>query len=96
MKILEEKAKKRPRLNNEEQEKQLASKFEQIEYEKELGTIVKRLVKLLPEQIQEEMERKHLNLAFGLAPAPNLKPPSMGSIWSTIQRWPDIKKPTNS
>lgn len=49
-KIFEERAKaKKPRLNNDEQDKQLASKYEPLEYINELTSIVQKLLKILPE-----------------------------------------------
>ena len=51
-KISEEKAKaKKPKINNEEQEKQLASKYESLEATTELNAIVEKLLKNLPEGI---------------------------------------------
>jgi len=51
-KISEEKAKaKKPKINNEEQEKQLASKYESLEATTELNAIVEKLLKNLPEVI---------------------------------------------
>ena len=51
-KISEERAKaKKPKLNNEGQDKQLASKYESLEVSAELNTIVEKLLKNLPESI---------------------------------------------
>ena len=42
------------------------------------------------------MEKKHLNIAFGLAPAPTLSRPLIGSQWNIIVKWPNTqaKKPS--
>lgn len=37
------------------------------------------------------MEKKHLNVAFGLAPAPTLSRPKIGSLWNCIAKWPNIQ-----
>ena len=77
-KVNEERAKaKKPRVNNDELDK-LGGKFEPLEYVNELAAIVQKLLKNLPETIQIAMERK-LNVAFGLAPAPTLCRPQIGS-----------------
>lgn len=69
-KISEERAKaKKPKLNSDGQDKQLASKYESLEYTNELNAVVERLLKTLPENIQQQMA-KHLNIAFGLTSAP--------------------------
>ena len=90
-KISEEKAKaKKPKLNADGQDKQLASKYEQLEYANELVTIVEKLLKTLPENIQPAMT-KHLNIAFGLATEAMIRPP-LGTVWNQIEHWPMSKK----
>lgn len=93
-KVNEERAKaKKPRINSDEADK-LVGKYEPLEYVNELTTIVQKLLKNLPELIQNAMEKK-LNIAFGLAPAPTLSRPAIGSQWNVITKWPNLgKKPS--
>ena len=87
-KISEEKAKaKKPKLNDDKLEAQLAQKYEKITYEQEMGRLVKELSKGLAEDVAPVFERKYLNRIFGLGKTQNPNP-TLGKVWNQIIVWP--------
>lgn len=88
MKINEEKAKaKKPKVNEEKLEIQLATKFEAISYESEMTRISKDLVKGCPEAVQPILLKNHLNLLLGLK-VEQADRPTLGSVWNQVTVFP--------
>ena len=67
MKINEEKAKtKKPRMNEEKLDQQLASKYEKTTFEAEMSRVVKEMVKNIPDEVKPILEQNwaHLDSNF--------------------------------